>query len=235
MGKLSIVGTPIGNLEDISFRALTTIKEADLILAEDTRTLSSMLQKYNITAKKVTSFFEGNELQKIPEIIQKITEGQNIALVSESGTPLISDPGYKLVREAIKNNLTIQSVPGPTALITALVTSGLPPNSFLFLGFLPKKESKAKKILIGVKGTLEKIESLKTIILYESPHRLLKTLYLIKEVFGDIELVTSRELTKLYEEVRRENLSKSIENFQKDKPRGEFVISFAPRQAQPQY
>lgn len=235
MGKLSIVSTPIGNLEDISFRALRTIKEADIILAEDTRTLSQMLQKYNITAKKATSFFEGNELQKIPQIIQKISEGQNIALVSESGTPLISDPGYKLVKELIKNNLPIESVPGPTALATALTISGLPPNSFLFLGFLPKKESKAKKILNDVNETLDKIESLKTVLFYESPHRLLRTLHLIKEVFGDIHIVVSRELTKLHEEVRRENLSNSIEHFQKQDPKGEFVISFSPKQVHPQY
>ena len=235
MGKFSIVSTPVGNLEDISFRALTTIKEADMVLAEDTRTISNILKKYNIRAKFVTSFFEGNEQAKIPEILVKISEGQNIALVSESGTPLISDPGYKLVKELIKNNITVESVPGPTALITALTLSGLPPNSFLFLGFLPKKESKAKKILKDVNLALHKAESLKTVILYESPHRLLKTLYLIKEVFAETEVVVSRELTKIHEETRREPISSSIDHFQKQKPKGEFVISFSPKQSQPQY
>lgn len=235
MGKLYIVSTPIGNLEDITFRAIRVLSEVSVILAEDTRSAHVLLKHYKIGKPKVLSevegqiisFFEGNEEKRIPEVINLLHDGRNVALISESGTPLVSDPGYKLVRECIQREIPIEAIPGPTAVVTALTVSGLPPNAFIYLGFLPKKEGKARKMLEGVKNSHEHLEDVKTVILYESPYRLSQTLNLIKEVFGDINIVVARELTKFYEEVRREKVSESIEYFTKTKPRGEFVVLFA--------
>lgn len=219
------MSTPIGNLEDITFRAVRILSEVHIILAEDTRSAHVLLKHYKIDGlRKVVSFFEGNEERRIPEVISLLNDGRNVVLISESGTPLISDPGYKLVRECIHLGIPIEAIPGPTAAVTALTLSGLPPNAFLYLGFLPKKEGKARKVLEDVKNTHEHMADVKTVILYESPYRILKTLHLIKDVFGDIDVVVSRELTKLHEEVRREKTSESIEYFIKVKPRGEFVI-----------
>lgn len=226
-GKLSIVATPIGNLEDITLRALRTLKECDLILAEDTRTTIGLLKHYDIPHKEIASFFEGNEDRKLDEVLRMlVVDEKHISLVSESGTPLVSDPGYKLVREAIKAGVKIESIPGPTALVAALTASGLPTNAFLFLGFLPKKEAHAKKLLIQTKDSLQDIEQLKTVLFYESPHRLIKSLQSIKHVFGDIEIVVARELTKIHEEVRRESVTGAIEHFERNKPRGEFTVLF---------
>lgn len=223
-GKLSIVATPIGNMEDITFRAIITLRKCDLILAEDTRTTGGLLKHYDITHKEVVSFFEGNEERKINFAITLLLQGKHVALASESGTPTISDPGYKLVREAINAGVIVESIPGPTALISALTSSGLPTNAFLFLGFLPKKKSHAKKLLLQTKDSLQDIEQLKTVLFYESPHRLIKSLQLIKEVFGNADIVVARELTKMHEEVRRENVTQAIEHFETSKPRGEFVV-----------
>jgi len=226
-GKLSIVATPIGNMGDITYRAVVTLRKCDLILAEDTRTTIGLLKHYDIPHKEVVSFFEGNEDRKFDEVIQMLLgQDKHVALVSESGTPLISDPGYKLVRDAARAGVLVESIPGPTALISALTVSGLPTNAFAFLGFLPKKESHARKLLIQTKDSLHDIDQLKTVVFYESPHRLIKTLQLVKEVFGDIEVVVARELTKIHEEVRQENVSQSIEYFTKNRPRGEFTILF---------
>lgn len=219
-GKLYIVSTPIGNLEDITLRALKVLREADIILAEDTRSTANLLFRHDIAARTMLSFFEGNEERRIPEVLKLLQEGKTVALVSESGTPLISDPGYKLVREAISHNIHVQAVPGPTAFVAALTLSGLPPDKFIFLGFLPKKPGKARRLLEKTKAQDY------TVILYESPHRLLRTLHLVEELFGDIEIVIARELTKLHEEIRREKVSQSILHFNEVTPRGEFVISF---------
>ncbi|MAG59399.1 16S rRNA (cytidine(1402)-2'-O)-methyltransferase [Candidatus Woesebacteria bacterium] len=220
MSKLYIISTPIGNLEDITFRAIRTLGKADTILAEDTRSTQNLLKHYDIQNKKLISFFDGNEEKRIPEAIDLLKAGKDIVLVSESGTPLVSDPGYKLVRETIQSGIQVEAIPGPTAAIVALTVSGLPPDKFTFLGFLPKKEGKARK-------TLEELRpSQGTIILYESPYRVVKTLQLIKEVFGDIDIAAARELTKIHEEVRREKVSRSIDHFTKTKPKGEFVILF---------
>lgn len=234
MGKLFIVSTPIGNLEDITLRALRILSEVHVILAEDTRSAHILLAHHKIERPKVLSgverdiisFFEGNEGRRIPEAVSLLNDGRNVALISESGTPLISDPGYKLVRECIRLGISVEAIPGPTAAIAALTVSGLPPNAFTYLGFLPKKEGKARKVLEGVKNAHEHMSDVKTIILYESPHRLLKTLHLIKEVFDDVDVVVARELTKFHEEVRREKVSEAIEYFTKTKPRGEFVVLF---------
>lgn len=227
-GKLSIVATPIGNMEDITFRALRTLKECDLILAEDTRTTIGLLKHYDIPHKEIASFFEGNEDRKLDEVLRMlVVDEKHISLVSESGTPLVSDPGYKLVREVTKAGINVESVPGPTALIAALTSSGLSTNAFLFLGFLPKRESHARKLLIQTKDALFDIDQLKTVVFYESPHRLIKSLQSIKQVFGDIEIVVARELTKIHEEVRIEKVGNSIEHFERNRPRGEFTVLFS--------
>lgn len=228
MGKLFIVATPIGNLADITLRALETLKDADLVLAEDTRTAQNLLTHYNIHGKKLISFFEGNEARRTPEVLAMLQSGaQNIALVSESGMPLISDPGYKLVREAIKRGIPVEAMPGPTALTAALVVSGLPPNAFIFLGYLPRKEAHVRRLFVGLKETSAHIPQIKTVIFYESPHRLLQTLQLGREVFGDIDIVVVRELTKIHEEIVRRNITDAIEYFTKNTPRGEFVVLFS--------
>lgn len=226
MGKLYLVATPIGNLADITLRAIETLKNADLILAEDTRTTGNLLKHYQIPQKPMLSFFEGNEERRIVEVLAKLQQGVNIALVSESGTPLISDPGFKLVREAIKFGITVEAIPGPTALITALVVSGLPTNAFLFLGFLPKKEGKARNVLADVRLGMEHMKQVKTVIFYESPHRLIKSLKLIKEIFSEVDIVVARELSKLYEEIKRAKVTNAIDYFQEKPLRGEFVIVF---------
>lgn len=227
-GKIYIVSTPIGNLQDITFRAIDTLKSVDLILAEDTRSTGTLLAHYNITGHEMLSFYEGNEEQRFPFIFKCLQEGKNIALVSESGTPLVSDPGYKLIHEFVKYGIQVVSIPGPTALISALAVSGLPTNAFLFLGFLPKKEGKAKNTLEQTKLALSTLETCKTVILYESPHRIVKTLKNINNTFGDIDVVIARELTKIYEEIRREKVSESIKHFTDTVPRGEFTLLFSP-------
>lgn len=227
MGKLVIIGTPIGNLEDITLRALRNLREANIILAEDTRTTQKLLSHYEIYNKTLFSFFEGNEDKKTPEILARLQHSKElIALVSESGMPLISDPGYKLVREAIYLGIPVEIIPGPTALTAALSISGLPPNAFVFLGFLPKKEGQAKRILEGLKEGYGHLEQLKTGMFYESPHRVLRNLNLLKDTFGDVNVVVTRELTKLHEEVIRGKASDVIIHFENKKPKGEFVVLF---------
>lgn len=225
-GKLYIVSTPIGNLEDMTYRAVRVLSEVDAILSEDTRTTAKLLKHFNIPHKPLFSFFEGNENEKQEQVLQMLKDGASLALVSENGTPLISDPGFKLVRDAIAAGIKVESVPGATALIAALTSSGLPTNAFLFLGFLPKKESHATDLLEKTKETLERMEQLKTVIIYEAPHRVVETLQLIEQVFGDIEVVVARELTKMYEEVRKEKVSTAIAHFKKTNPKGEFVLLF---------
>ena len=220
---MSIVATPIGNLGDITYRAIQTLTECDVVLAEDTRTTVKLLAHYQIPHKELVSFFEGNEERKINFAITLLDEGKHVVVVSESGTPLISDPGYKLVREAVNRGITVESVPGPTALISALTVSGLPTNAFLFLGFLPKKEAHVKRLFLITRDTLRDIEQLKTVIFYESPFRLLKTLNLVEQVFGEANIVVARELTKIHEEVRKGKVSEIIAHFEKVKPRGELV------------
>ena len=226
MGTLYIVSTPIGNLKDITLRTIEMLKLVDYILCEDTRVTGKLLKQYQIE-KLLVSFNEFNEDSKAASVIGDLTLGKNIALVSDAGTPLISDPGYKLIRASIAAGVKIESIPGPCAVITALVVSGKPPDKFLSLGYLPKKQSKRKQILKALCTVLASMEDnhLKpTVIFYESPYRLVKTLTDIKEVFGDVDIVICRELTKLHEEVRREKISLSIDHFSKVSPRGEFTI-----------
>jgi len=225
-GILYIVATPIGNLKDITLRAIEILKAVDVIACEDTRKTGILLKNIlNDEPKpRLISYYEQNEAQRIPEIILAIKDGLNIALVSDAGTPTISDPGFKLVREAVKEGIRAESIPGPSAVISALVSSGLPTDKFLFLGFLPRKPGHRKQIL---EKTLESLKLVKsTVIFYEAPHKIVHTLEDLKVVFGDIDIVVARELTKIHEEIRREKVSFSIEHFTKTSPKGEFVVLF---------
>ncbi len=225
MATLYLVSTPIGNLEDITLRARRVLGGVDIIACEDTRKTGLLLQKLGLeTRPQLLSYYEENELQRIPQIIQLLKEGKDVALVSNAGTPTISDPGFKLVRETIKENIKVEAIPGASAVLAALVSSGLPTDKFLFLGFLPKKEGKKKKII-------EDFPPKTTIIFFESPYRLLKTLKILKNVWDDKEIVICRELTKLHEEIRREKIGEAIDYFEKNKPKGEFVLllNISPR------
>ncbi|MBM3205599.1 16S rRNA (cytidine(1402)-2'-O)-methyltransferase [Candidatus Shapirobacteria bacterium] len=220
VGQLFIVATPIGNLKDITQRAIEILSSIELIACEDTRKTGLLLQKLEIKNKpKLLSYYEENEQGRIPQIINLLKQGKNVALVSNAGTPTISDPGYKLVKECLQQGIKVESIPGPSSVLTALTSSGLPTDKFLFLGFLPKKEGKRKTIL----KTLPKKT---TIIFFESPFRLLKTLKELKEIWGDIEIVICRELTKVFEEIRREKISSSIDYFEKNKIKGELTLCF---------
>jgi len=220
IGKLFLVPTPIGNLEDMTFRAIRVLKEADIILAEDTRTSAPMLKHFGID-KKAYSHHQHNEHQATSEIIKFLKEGKNVALISDAGTPAISDPGFFLVREAIKNELDVECLPGATAFVPALVNSGLPADSFVFEGFLPVKK--------GRQTRFKKLaDEDRTIVLYESPHRLLKTLEEFCQYLGaDRQASVSRELTKLYEETVRGTLDEIKTHFETNILKGEFVICIA--------
>ena len=221
MSKLFIVPTPIGNLEDITLRAISTLKSVDLILAEDTRTSLKLLKRYNIE-NSVESYHMHNEHKKLISIIDKLNSSFDIALISDAGTPGISDPGFLLIRECIKNNIEIECLPGATALIPALVNSGLPSDRFLFEGFLPVKKGRTKRLK-------EISEENRTVIFYESPHRILKTLSDLSTYYNEESNVSiSRELTKIHEETFRGKIKDAIEHFEKKKPKGEFVIVLSP-------
>lgn len=220
-GVLYIVATPIGNLKDITLRAIEILRRADYVLCEDTRVTGKLLHEYEIDSR-IVPFNEFNEEKRIIPIIADLTDGNNIALVSDAGTPLVSDPGFKLVRESVARGIKVESIPGPSAAISALVVSGLPTDKFLFVGYLPKKEGKRGELLGNVKKSLELVKS--TVIIYESPYRLIKSLRAICDIFGDIDIVICRELTKMHEEVRREKVSELIEYFSKISPKGEFVV-----------
>lgn len=219
MGTLYIVSTPIGNMEDITLRAIRVLGKIDFIACEDTRKTGLLLQRLKIPKKQLISFFGENEASRLASIIQIIKEGKDVALVSNSGTPLISDPGYKLVKECVAQGIKVIPIPGASALLAGLVVSGLPTDKFLFLGFLPKKSGKREKVL-------KSLPVKTTIIFYESPFRLVKTLTEMKDIFGDIQIVICRELTKVFEEIRREKVSEAVAHFEKVKPRGEFTILF---------
>ena len=219
-GKLFLVPTPIGNLEDMTFRAIRILKECDLILAEDTRTSAPMLKHFGID-KKVYSHHQHNEHKATSEIIKFLQEGQKIALISDAGTPAISDPGFFLVREAIKNDIPVECLPGATAFVPALVNSGLPADAFCFEGFLPVKKGRQTKFK-------KLAEEERTIVLYESPHRLLKTLEEFSQYLGiDRQASVSRELTKMFEETVRGTLLEIKSHFEHNTLKGEFVICIA--------
>jgi 16S rRNA (cytidine1402-2'-O)-methyltransferase len=216
-GTLYIVSTPIGNMEDITLRALRILKEVDLIAAEDTRRTGLLLKHFGIQAP-LTSYFEGNELKKREFILAKLNEGKNVALVSDAGTPGVSDPGFRLIQLAIENHLPIIPIPGSSAVITALSVSGLPTDAFLFKGFLPHKSKKRRDLLRELENVRE------TLILYESPHRILETLSDILEILGDREIVLTRELTKVYEEIIRGKVSEILNQVGDRTLKGEITL-----------
>jgi 16S rRNA (cytidine1402-2'-O)-methyltransferase len=225
-GVLYLVGTPIGNLEDITFRALRTLKEVDLIACEDTRITSKLLAHYQIK-KNLISYFEHNEEYRSKHLIQLLLSGKNIALVSNAGTPLISDPGYELVKLCTQQNVRVIGIPGPSALITALSVSGLATDSFIFEGFLPLKPSKRKKRLEQLR------DQKRTIVIYESPHRIHKTLAQILGILGNRPMTFCREMTKFFEEIKY-GLTSEISEQIKEKPiKGEITLVIAGAQAEP--
>ena len=215
-GQLFVVGTPIGNLEDITLRAISTLQNVDTILAEDTRNSKKLLDAHNIDTKMM-SYHDHSSEKEIKKIVNLLLEGQDLALISDAGTPTISDPGYGLIRDCIKNDISIVPIPGASSITAAMSVSGLPSDSFTFIGFLPQKKGRLKKI-----NQLKELDN--TIILFESPYRLEKTLNQLLEHLGNRSVVVGRELTKLYEEVIRGNLNDVIMHFSKSKIKGEIVI-----------
>lgn len=215
--KLYIVPTPIGNLDDITFRAIKVLKEVDLILAEDTRTSGKLLKHFEINTH-MQSHHMHNEHKMVDRIVEKIKGGESIALISDAGTPAISDPGFLLSRACVEKGIEIECLPGATAFVPALVNSGLPNDRFVFEGFLPVKKGRQTRLTFLAEET-------RTMIFYESPHKLLKTLTHFSEYFGEDRLISvSRELTKLYEETIRGTLSEVCAHFTAKPPKGEFVI-----------
>lgn len=215
-GVLHLVSTPIGNMEDITYRAVDTLKKVSLVAAEDTRTSKKLFKHYMISTKLI-SFYEHNKYSRIPKLIGHLKRGNDLAIISDAGTPGISDPAYRIVRESLKNEIRITSVPGATAVISALVSSGLPTDRFIFEGFLPPKKGR-KKRLEGIKD----LDA--TIVYYESPRRLARTLNDLEIVLGDRPAVVARELTKLYEEYSRGTISELRKYYEKNIPKGEIVI-----------
>ena len=216
-GILYVVSTPIGNLEDITLRALRILKEVDLIAAEDTRHTGLLLKHFGIQTL-LTSYFEGNELKKREFILFRLKQGDQIALVTDAGTPGISDPGFRLIRLAIENQIPIVPVPGPSAVVAALSVAGLPTDAFLFKGFLPHKSKKRKDLLKQLKQVKE------TLIFYESPHRISETLRNIFDIVGDREIVLTRELTKVYEEILRGKVSEIQQQVAGRRWKGEITL-----------
>jgi 16S rRNA (cytidine1402-2'-O)-methyltransferase len=214
---LYIVATPIGNLSDITLRALDVLKSVELIACEDTRQTSKLINHYQID-KPLTSYYEHNKFSKGEYLIKLLKDGKNIALVSDSGTPGISDPGFHIVKLALENGIPVSPIPGPCALTTALSVSGVPANRFVFEGFLPIKPGPRKKKL------LELSRAGKTIVLYESPYRFMKLLGQIQEVFGEIELTVAREVTKKFEELKKDSVGALINYYKNHTVKGEFVV-----------
>ena len=216
-GTLYLVSTPIGNLEDITLRALRVLKEVELIAAEDTRRTRRLLRHYQIS-RPLISYHDHNKEARSPSLLEKLNSGKSLALVSDAGTPGISDPAFYLVRLAIQHGVPVVPVPGPSALISALIVSGLPPDRFAFEGFLPAKSGRRRRKLKALAGEE------RTILFFESPYRLKRTLEDILEIMGDRRATVARELTKKFEEVTRGTVTQLLEHYGEKKPRGEVVI-----------
>jgi 16S rRNA (cytidine1402-2'-O)-methyltransferase len=216
-GTLFIVSTPIGNLQDITLRAIETLKSVDLIAAEDTRHTRILLDRFGI-GTPTTSYFEYNKLRKTEYLLKALREGRSVAIVSDAGTPGISDPGWKIIRMCIDSGIPVVPIPGASGLVTALTVSGKPTDAFTFEGFLSPKPIKRKNQLKRLR------DEARTAVLYESPHRIGRLLADIIEVYGDVEVVLARELTKKFEEVLREKASELLARFGKGEPRGEFIV-----------
>ena len=219
-GMLFVVPTPVGNMEDMTFRAIKVLKEVDFILAEDTRTSSVLLHHFEIK-NELHSHHKFNEHQTCQKVVERLLAGQTAALISDAGTPGISDPGFMLVRECVKNGIEVQTLPGATAFVPALVSSGLPCDKFVFEGFLPQKKGRQKH-LAELKGEM------RTMVFYESPYRVVKTLEQFAEVFGeDRQVSCCREISKIHEESVRGTVSEVLQHFREHEPKGEFVIVVA--------
>ena len=216
-GTLFIVSTPIGNLEDVTLRALRTLKEVDFIACEDTRHTKILLNRYDIR-KPLISYYSYNRLRKKDKLLALLKEGKDIALVSDAGTPGISDPGTILIKSAIEEEIPVVGIPGPAALIASLIVSGKPTDKFIFEGFLSNKSSKRRRQLESFK------DEKRTIVIYESCHRIIKFLEDVRDVMGDREIVVTRELTKKFEEIKRDKASALSAYFSTNKPRGEFIV-----------
>lgn len=220
MGKLYVVPTPVGNLEDMTFRAVRILKEADLILAEDTRTSGILLKHFEIK-NAMQSHHKFNEHQTVESVVNRMKTGETVALISDAGTPGISDPGFLIVRECVRNSIEVQCLPGATAFVPALVSSGLPDERFCFEGFLPQKKGRVTRLTQLQNET-------RTMVFYESPYRLLKTLTQFMEYFGaERKVSVCREISKVHEESVRGTLSEVVEHFTKTEPRGEIVVVLA--------
>lgn len=220
---LYIVPTPIGNLKDITLRALEVLQSVDGIICEDTRHTGILLNHFAIK-KPLLVLNDFNESKNLPQILDKLKDGQNLALISDAGTPLISDPGYKLVRQCIAENIEVDSLPGPSAVITALTLSSLPPDKFLFLGYLPEKSGNRKKLLENLSAIHDILNV--TFIIYIAPHKLLRTLNDLKEIIGDKEIILAKELTKIHQKVSKKSILEFLNEFQKNKPKGEYILLF---------
>ncbi len=217
-GKLILCATPIGNLEDITQRALRVLDSADVVACEDTRRTRKLLNHFSISVRDLVSYRESNERRSVPELVQRIKRGETVVLVSDAGMPGISDPGYRLVRACIDADLSIEVVPGPTASVAALVLSGLPPSRFVFEGFLPRRSGDRKK------RAAELAPETRTLVVYESPHRLEASIADLVEALGDRPAALVRELTKMHEEVRRGSLTDILESIRDSPPKGEIVL-----------
>lgn len=220
MAKLYVVPTPVGNLEDITYRALRILKEVSFILAEDTRTTGMLLKHFDVQTR-MQSHHKFNEHRTVESVVERIKAGESVALVSDAGTPSISDPGFLVVRECVRNGVEVECLPGATAFVPALVNSGLPSDRFCFEGFLPQKKGRASRIK-------ELSEESRTIVLYESPYRLVKCLTQLSEAFGEErEATVSREISKMFEETVRGTLAELIAHFNEKEPKGEIVVVVA--------
>jgi len=216
-GRLFVVGTPIGNLEDITLRAIRILKEVDLIACEDTRRTQKLLNHYQIRTPTI-SYHEHNEMTRAPELVIMLEEGSHIALVTDAGMPVVSDPGFRLVHLAVRHNIPVVPVPGASAFVAALAASGMPVDKFRFLGFLPSKKAARRKALE------EQITATKTLVFYEAPHRVLEMLRDVRDILGDREVVVAREVTKIHEEFLRGPLSKLLERAKGKTIRGEITL-----------
>ena len=229
-GRLFLVGTPIGNLEDITLRAIRILKEVDLIACEDTRRTQKLLNHYQIPTPTI-SYHEHNEMTRAPELVIKLEEGSNIALVTDAGMPVVSDPGFRLVHLAVRHNIPVVPVPGASAFVAALAASGMPVDKFRFLGFLPSKRAARRKALE------EQKTATKTLVFYEAPHRVLEMLRDVRDILGDREVVLAREVTKVHEEFLRGALSKLLERAKGKTIRGEITllvgVAAAPGETRP--
>jgi 16S rRNA (cytidine1402-2'-O)-methyltransferase len=225
-GVLYVVATPLGNLKDITLRALEVLKDSDLIAAEDTRRTQGLLSAYDLHCPLI-SFNENNKYRKIPYLIERLNQGQKISLVTDGGTPGISDPGRELVRETRQARIQVVPIPGPSALICALSASGLPGDSFIFLGFLPRRKSRRKRILQEIK------EQKRTVIFYEAPHRIKDLLEEIQAVLGEREVVLTRELTKIHEEIISGQVSELLRQLADREPKGEYTLLLPPTEKEP--